>query len=246
MVIDLHKLNALELDIYEKLMAYTKDNKKMTISLAAEICQCSPSKISKFVKKLGFDNFKQFVGFTQGVPLSEKKVSNELERIRDFTMNFDSGIVENFISMLDQHEKIILFGYGPSYICAQYFEYKLRIHSENFVVAIPDSITAMSQLDNNTLLVVFSATGRFASFKTICDQAKMVNCDILLIVEEYHPQLLSDYETVYFLTDGVQDPELAPHEKSRVAFFIFIEEVILALIKRNQKKSSLQSEAEEK
>lgn len=239
MIIDLNKLNTLEYNIYKKLMLYTKDNKNLKISQAADLCECSPSKISKFVKKLGFDNFKQFVNFTKGLEPPSKEYSSELKRIQDFAESFDTKMVDAFVSLLDHHEKIILFGYGPSYICAQYFEYKLRIHSENFVVAIPDMITAMSQLDQTTLLVVFSTTGRFASFKTICDHAKEKNCDILLIVEEYHPQLLDEYDNIFFLTQTTQDPEMAPHEKSRVIFFIFIEEVILQLIKRNRKKNNL-------
>lgn len=238
MIIDLDKLNTLERDIYHRLMLYTKDNKGLKITQAAELCGCSTSKISKFVKKLGFDNFKQFVSFTQGETPPQKKNATELERIRDFTENFDTEMVDTFVSMLDNYEKIVLFGYGPSYICAQYFEYKLRIHCDKFVVAIPDMITAMRQLDDTTLLVVFSATGRFASFKTICDQAKQVGCDIVLLVEEYNPALLEDYDNIFFLTESTQSSELRPYEKSRTIFFIFIEEVIFRLIERNNEKNT--------
>lgn len=236
MIIDLNKLNALEHNIYDKLILYTKENQSLKITKAAELCGCSTSKISKFVKKLGFENFKQFVNFTQGEDPPQKEISNELERIRNFTEEFDSKMVDAFVSLLDSHAKIILFGYGPSYHCAQYFEYKLRIHCDKFIVAIPDVITAISQVDSNTLLVVFSATGRFASFKEICDEAKRKNGDILLIVEEYHPELLNDYENIFFLTHSTQSSELAPYEKSRIVFYIFIEEVIFKLLERNKNK----------
>lgn len=238
MIIDLNKLNPLEQDIYNKLMVYTKDNASLKIAEASSLCGCSTSKISKFVKKLGFDNFKQFVTFTQGKELPRKEHSSELERIRDFTEKFDSNVVDNFIDLLDKHKKIIIFGYGPSYYCAQYFEYKLRIQYDAFIISVPDIVTAQNLIDDTTLLVILSTTGHFASFKDICEKTKEKGGDILLIVEEYHTDLLNDYDNICFLTDSTQSSELAPHEKSRTVFFIFIEEVIFQLLKR--KKLSLQ------
>ena len=51
-------LNKLEQQIHKKLVEYSKTNELIRINQAAEICDCSVSKISKFVRKLGFDNYK--------------------------------------------------------------------------------------------------------------------------------------------------------------------------------------------
>ncbi len=234
MILDLNKLNALEKEIYGQLTEYAKDNSTLKITEAAVLCNCSASKISKFVKKLGFDNFKQFVAFIRGETLPLKKSSNELQRIRDFTTSFDPQNVDTFISLLDTHKKIILFGYGPSYYCAQYLEYKLRIQSDAFIMTVPDIVTAENLIDDTTLLVILSTTGHFASFKNICEKTKENGGDIFLIVEEYHPELLHDYDNICFLTDTTQSADLAPHEKSRIVFFIFIEEVIFEIIRRTK------------
>ena len=235
MIIDWKKLNPLEQSIYKQLVLYAGENTSIKISEAALYCGCSVSKISKFVKKLGFDNFKQFAAFLQGKEPEKKSCSSELERIRQFTEEFDFRIVENFIEQLEKHKKIIILGYGPSYYCAQYFEYKLRLQSEAFIIAVPDLVTAKELMDSTTLLVVFSATGHFTSFQEICEEAKIKGCDTLMIVEEYHVDLLEQYENVCFLTHSAQPSELKPYEKSRTVFFIFIEEVIFRILERKGK-----------
>lgn len=235
MIIDRKKLNPLEQSIYEQLVAYAEENTGIKISEAALYCGCSVSKISKFVKKLGFENFKQFAAFLQGKEPEKKVCSSEMERIRQFTEEFDFHIVENFIEQMERHKKIIILGYGPSYYCAQYFEYKLRLQSDAFIIAVPDLVTAKELMDSATLLVILSATGHFTSFQEICEEARMKGCDTLMIVEEYHADLLEQYENVCFLTHSVQSPELKPYEKSRTVFFIFIEEVIFRLLERKGK-----------
>lgn len=232
MIIDLTKLNSLEQEIYHKIMQHAKENGTLKITEAAEVCECSTSKISKCVKKLGFENFKQFINFALGKTPAEKKYSNELMRIRNYTEEFDEKLVDYFISLIDIHEKIIILGYGPSYHCAQYFEYKLRIQCDSFIIAVQDLVTAQNLVDNNTLLVILSTTGHFTSFKEICDETKKKGGDVLLLVEEYHPHLLEYYDNICFLTNTTQSADLKPHEKSRIVFFIFIEEVIFKLLER--------------
>jgi len=234
LIFGLNRLNPLEHQIYDNLIPHLKNSDHLKITEAAEICGCSSSKISKFVKKMGFDNYKQFAAFIRGESLPEKKVSSEMERICRFAEQFDPALVDTFLDQFDRHEKIVLFGYGPSFICAQYFEYKLRIHSDKFIVAIPDIITASRRLDDKTLLVIFSTTGKFASFQAVCEEARQNGCDILLIAEEYNQKLIDDYENILFLTNSTQSQQLKPYEKSRTCFIIFIEEVIFALMERNQ------------
>ncbi|HYE11071.1 MAG TPA: RpiR family transcriptional regulator, partial [Patescibacteria group bacterium] len=139
--IDFSKLNQLEHKIYNRLLECSKLHSDLKITQAADLCSCSVSKISKFVKKLGFTNYKQFMDFLYGKEISQKKTSSELERIKLFIDDFDASLVEEFIELMNNHEKIILFGYGPSFICAQYFEYRLRVCSSKFILAVGDEIS---------------------------------------------------------------------------------------------------------
>lgn len=238
--IDMNKLNPLEFQIHNKLIDSSKNIDNLKIAQAAEICGCSVSKISKFVKKLGFENYKQYINFLYGREIPQEKSSNELERVKNFIDNFDYSLVNEFIEMINTHDKIILLGYGPSFICTQYFEYKLRINTSKFVISVPDQISAERLIDENSLIVIFSTTGKFQPFDRIHKYAIEHNAKVLLIIEEYNPSILDDYEKIFMLTTSTQSDDFKPHEKSRVIFFIFIEEVIRQIIYNNRKKDDLE------
>lgn len=240
--IDFNKLNPLELQIYETLLAFSKDNSNIKITQAAEVCDCSVSKISKFVKKLGFINYKQYMDFLYGKEIPQKKSSSELERIKNFIDDFDIALVDEFIELMNSYEKIILFGYGPSFICTQYFEYKLRINTNKFVISVPDEISLETLIDDNSLLVIFSTTGKFKSFEKIYNLSKESNCQVLLIAEEYNASLLSNCDKFFWLSKFSQSNDLKPHEKSRITFFIFIEEVIQHIIFNSRQETSDKNE----
>lgn len=231
-------LNEFEKRILETLNLECKKNKKLRIISAAELCVCSTSKISKTVKKLGFNNYKQYVNFINDEYIPEKPASNEFDRIRDFLDNFDLTMVDKFIELLDKHDKILLFGYGPSLFCAQYLEFKLRLFINKTVITITDEFSAASLIDEKTLLIIFSATGGFSSFDNLKKIAREKGGDLLLLIEEYNTSALSDDCQVLFLTDTFQTFTTVPYQKSRIVFFIFIEEVIQHIIKRNENSAA--------
>lgn len=230
--VNIEQLNDLEKQIYDTLSAECRKNKNLRISQAAALCNCSTSKISKTIKKLGFSNYKQYVCFMNGEFVPDKIISSEFERIKTFLDNFDLTVIDEFINLLDSHSKILLFGYGPSLYCAQYFEFKLRLFINQTVITISDELSAASLINDDTLLVIFSATGSFSSFENLKSIARKKNADVLLLIEEYNPSALSDDCQVLFLTDTVQSFTVIPYEKSRIVFYIFIEEVIQHLIRR--------------
>lgn len=228
--IDLNNLNPLEKDIYNTLNQKALTIRNIKIIQAAEYCGCSISKISKVVKKLGFKNYKQFMSFLYGETISVTFTSNELNRLKQFIDDFDSKVVDDFIDLINKHERIILFGYGPSYIVAQYFEYKLHTITNKYSIAMQDALSVKNMADNKSLLVIFTATGTFKSFEDIYRTAKEKDCTVSVISEEYNPSLVNTCDNLFWLSKYNQPNELKPHEKSRTIFFIFIEEVIHKLM----------------
>lgn len=224
--IDSNNLNPLEHQIYENLMEYSKHNPKFRITEAAEICGCSVSKISKFVKKLGFTNFKQYLEFLYGgeVPITQE--SDELGRIKKFIDEFDTDLTDEFLELINGHDRIVFFGYGPSLLCAQYFEYRLRTCSNKLVMAVSDEISVTSMVDENTLLIILTVTGTFQSFENVYHDAKNKGCDVAMVVEEYNTALFDQCDKIFWLSKNPQPSYLKPYEKSRTIFFIFLEEVI--------------------
>lgn len=68
------KLNNLEKNIIETINNSDKISGKLKIYEAAEIAEVSTSKISKLSKKLGFDNYKQFIKYlSKETPLPQKR-----------------------------------------------------------------------------------------------------------------------------------------------------------------------------
>jgi DNA-binding MurR/RpiR family transcriptional regulator len=228
--IDFSRLNSFEQQIYERLLEGSKLHSDLKITNAADLCGCSISKISKLVKKLGFTNYKQFMDFLYGRELSQKKTSSELERIKHFIDDFDPALVDEFIELMNSHERIILFGYGPSFICAQYFEYRLRSCSGKFIQVVGDEISVETMVDQNTLLVIFTTTGTFRSFENVYRISKEKSCKVLTIAEEYNASLLENCDRIFWLCKYPQPQGLKPHEKSRTVFFIFIEEILHKLV----------------
>lgn len=233
--IDFSKLNPLEKQIHDQLLKYSEIHPDIKINKAAEMCDCSASKISKFVKKLGFANYKQYMDFLYGKEVFPKNSSGELERIKNFINEFDPSLVDDFIELLNKHDKVILFGYGPSFICAQYFEYKLRISTNKFISTAPDEISVETMVDEKTLLVVLTTTGAFRSFENVYQLSKKKGCEVLLIAEEYNTSLMSNFDHIIWLSRFPQSDDLKPHEKSRTVFFIFIEEIVQRLLNTNNK-----------
>ena len=230
--IDVSSLNPLEKRIHEQLMQFSENRETMRIHEAAELCQCSVSKISKFVKKLGFKNYKQYLDFLYGREIERCEQSGELKRVRTFIDAFDPALVEELLALIDTHQKVILFGYGPSMLCAQYFEYRFRNCSDKMVLAISDEVAIDNMVDDATLLLILTETGRFHSFQPVYSSCSKNGGTVAIIAEEYNTELFNQCDRIFWLSPDPQPSQLKPYEKSRTLFFIFLEEIIQKLLKR--------------
>lgn len=224
-------LNLLDKEIHNCILAECKNNDSLTITEAAKLCHCSASKISKFVKKLGFNNYKQYRDYICGRKTPFKTCSNEFERIHRFLDTFDDSIVSKFVEKIRSYKKIALFGYGPSKYCAQYLQFKLHLFFDQSIILIDDELSAASLIDQDTILIIFSATGAYNSFRTFQQITQENNAGFLLLVEEYNTSIIPTYGEIIFLTDTFQTISSVPYEKSRIIFFIFIEEVSAYLLR---------------
>lgn len=234
--INLKKLNDLELSVHNKLSEIIKEKDHLKILEAAEYCNVSSSKVSKLVRKLGFESFKQYKQFFGGQPIiqEDKKTSNELERLKHFIENFDTTLVEEFLTLYKKYNRIVLFGLGPSYICVEYFAYKLALVSGKHILVSQGEDHAKHLVDEDTLLIVFSVTGKFTSFENLFDGVKAKGAEILLILEEYDNSSALEADNIFYLTQSAQNEKLLPYEKTRTVFFIFIEEVIAKLLAEHE------------
>jgi DNA-binding MurR/RpiR family transcriptional regulator len=231
--VDLKALNTREKEIYETLLTQQSSQEVLRIEKAAELCDCSVSKISKFVKKLGFQNFKQYRNFLNGNMMDEREATSELQRIGHFVSTFDASLVAQLYSLIENHSKIILFGYGPSLLCAQYFAYRFRNCSDKVTMAVSDEVAIAKMVDNTTLLIIITETGKFHSFAQVYTSAKSRGCEVAMIVEEYHAELMDQCDRIFWLSTLPQPGYLKAYEKSRTLFFIFLEEIVQQFLMRS-------------
>lgn len=227
--VDFDALNPLERRIHGLLAKHAETAPTIRIKHAAELCGCSVSKISKLAKKLGFSSYKQYVDFLCGVDLPTSEASTEIDRLRRFLDGFDRTMVDDLVELIQRHEKLLLLGSGPSLLCAQYFEYRLMTCTDKVTIATQDDLIAASNTDDKTLLLILTVTGSFRSYEKIYRDTKAKGGDVAVLIEEYHPFLIRQFDKVFCLTNEAQPDDLHPHEKTRTAFFIFMEEVIREL-----------------
>jgi DNA-binding MurR/RpiR family transcriptional regulator len=223
---DQSTLNPLEKKIHEILLRQKDVADTLRINQAAQLCDCSVSKISKFVKKVGFHNYKQYMGFLAGKNPVHAVQTNELQRVSNFLAQFDTTLVDDLYTLIQNHRKIVLFGYGPSLLCAQYFEYRFRNCSDKTTMAVSDPVAVINMVDETSLLIIITETGRFHSFQDVYNASKAKGCDVVIVVEEYNTELLTQCDKIFWLSTFQQPTHLKAYEKSRTLFFIFLEEIV--------------------
>jgi len=236
MKIQLNRLNDLELRIHQQLTMESQEKPNLTITEAARLTEVSPSKISKLVKKMGFSGYKEYFRFLTGKELvKRKRMNSEFARIQEFMENFDESAVDYLVDLIQQSEKILLFGYGPTNFCMEYFEYKLNFTLNKNVIRVSQPTLIPDLLTKDSLLLIFSVAGKFASFDPLFEEAKKHQAKSLLVMEELNTDLSLDASEIIFLTKSHQDEQLKSHEKTRTILLMFIEEVIRKLSKEDDR-----------
>ena len=224
--VDANRLNRLEKQILETLRAYAKTNPAPKIVEAAQICGCSVSQVSKAVKKAGFGGYKAYIRYLYYGERPKTEALVEIERLKRILEEFDVALVDEFVELLRGHQKVVLFGYGPSAICAQYVEYKLRF-CVDAVVAVPrDETSLRSMVDETTLLVILTTTGQYRSFHDVSLHAQQQGADVVVVSEEFNSVLMEDCTRYFVLAHHKQSDTLEPYQKTRTVFFIFFEQVV--------------------
>lgn len=228
--IDETRLNSSERATLQTLSCYADDNPAPTIVEAARVCGCSVSHVSKAVRKAGFHGYKQYMRYLYFRDYPQDQTLDELARLKRFLDDFDPVLVDEFVGLVRSHRRIIFFGYGPSMICAQYFEYKLRLCTQSYVATAPDEQSVRSMVDSESLLVIITATGRYRSFKALSGYARDRGADVVVVSEERNPVLGRLGGRYMSLSNHNQPDSLEPHEKTRTVFFIFFEQVVQKIL----------------
>lgn len=147
------KLNKIDENIARILYSERHDIANKNISEVAEHCNVSPSKITKYCKKIGLDGFKElkFKMMTYDVVPSSTSQSflSLRQKNEEFWEKFDYQKFDEFKQLLLETEKIVFFGKGPSYHLSEFFAPRLRILLNKEVNSYVDDLLMDMELENN-------------------------------------------------------------------------------------------------
>ena len=229
---DLKKLNPLEQKIHASITELIANNPEITITEAAFHYGCSPSKISKYIKKLGFPGYKQYRNFVSGTAQAQNNPFDEIGRLQNFLNSFDIAIADHFIDLILKSPKILLFGYGPSYYAAQYLQIRLSWNLNCNAVSLMESDAVDLMADGNTLVIILTTSGRFASFQELLEKVHMKGARSLILIEERNTDLVFEHSEVIYFTNTRQNSSSIPYYKSRAIFFLLTEIVTQRYLER--------------
>lgn len=170
--------------IADVLLGNINEIDQMSIEKVAELCNISKSKLSKFVKKIGFGDYKEFrdlvknekyrsgyYGYEDKLPagryLAKESWDSYMQILhRDldcFSDRIDMNMVRRLASAIREHTEVAAFGSVYSQTVAMDFMYRLAeegkiIRTYTYDLAQEEY---MKNMDKNTLAIIFSNSGQY-------------------------------------------------------------------------------------
>lgn len=170
--------------IAEILLNHIDEIDSMSIDKVAELCDVSKATLSKFVKKLGFDDYKEFreisrkenvrsgyYGYEDKLPMWryiakdgwEKYMSILQEDIRIFSDSIDQNSLQQLGKALYEYKEVAAFGSVYSQTVAMDFMYRM-VDEGKYIRTYTDDIKQEEYLKNmgeDALVIIFSNSGQF-------------------------------------------------------------------------------------
>ncbi|WP_046209551.1 MurR/RpiR family transcriptional regulator [Vibrio sp. ECSMB14105] len=230
-------LNNLEKKILREITPILEKESNISISKASEQLNISPSKLSKFVRRMGFENFKEFKRLhNKNIDIENSEDSaiknSHLSSIQIFLDSFDRDLVDSFSIEMEKYQNIVLYGAGPSFACAVYFSDRIQMTTHKRSTAVSDMNMLQHYCNQDTLLITLSTSGLYDSYTNLINVnagEKLFLFEDLITLPE-----LANYK-VFYLTRGSKNNKVTQYKRPRTLFFIFLEEVINKLIQNVEK-----------
>ncbi|MBY9077348.1 MurR/RpiR family transcriptional regulator [Paenibacillus sp. CGMCC 1.18879] len=165
---------------------------EVSIGKMAELCSVSKSKISNFIRDLGFDDYSDFRleayrerqkevyiedGSTVNVTdfMLEYGTEHYIEILRQDMSNLLSKIdyaqIAELVTNIHEYKKVAAFGKCYSETAAMNLQYKMSFYRKFIYTTINDrkQDKYIEEADENTLLIIFSNKGRYISMHQSMD-----------------------------------------------------------------------------
>lgn len=170
--------------IAETLLANINEIDKLSIDSVAELCNISKSKLSKFVKRIGFNDYKEFrdlvknekyrsgyYGYEDKLPMGRyiakegwepylKILHQDLDCFMEKT---DQNMIRSLAKALYEYEEVATFGSVYSQTAAVDFMYRMAEEGKYIRTYTYDleQEEYMKNMDKDTLVIIFSNSGQY-------------------------------------------------------------------------------------
>lgn len=162
------KCSAQEEDILKYLKENLADLPKYTLSSIADNTYCSTTSVTRLIKKLGFDNYRELQYAI--------KMANENNEKAPMIGQIEYS---KFVGHLDKNQCIYIYGKGASQISAHYLFRKLLKAGYN--ASLIDEIDLLYSLFNRTVIIISNSGHTSSVIETVQDIKAINRCQIFAI-----------------------------------------------------------------
>lgn len=171
---------------------------EITIDDMAQMCNVSKSTISKFIRDLGFEGYKDFrmaavelkkkerylwydtinitdFALEQGIESYQKVLQEDLDRL---FKNIDYKKIEQIADDIHNYSKIAAFGQLYSLTPAMNLQYKMSYYRKTIYVtrSLKKQNDYVEKADEDTLIIVFSNQGGYINYQLASDDIERKAC----------------------------------------------------------------------
>lgn len=223
------KLSKTEYSISEKINEHTSEVIGMSISELAFFCDVSPSKITKYSKKLGFTGYKELQFFlTRNTERSYTKTTSleyQREKIMDFFMSFDENKLQEFMNKIQSSDKVYLYGRGPSLKVNEYFVPRLRVATNKNIISNYDEYLFdidLAKDEPNKLMIILTISGKTKKIHEIIDYCRKRKIETI-VISAYSNHILERDADLYINLLSKKEQFDRRIIRGRTMFFLYLE-----------------------
>ncbi|MGL4589127.1 MAG: MurR/RpiR family transcriptional regulator [Mycoplasmatales bacterium] len=232
------KLSQTEYNISQLIEANISTIIGMSITEIAEFCSVSPSKITKYCKKLGLSGYKELqyeLRHKRHEDLNDNSpFEYQREKILSFFSNYDQTKIEELISLIDSSEKVYFYGRGPSLKVAEYFAPRLHLATSKSFVSNYDEYLFdldLAKVEENKLMVVLTVSGKTQKIHEILKLCKSRNIRTV-VISGYVNNILERESDLYINLLSRKERYDRRIIRGRTLFYIYLEILTQELMDR--------------
>lgn len=244
--------------IADYIMQNNREAKFLTISLLAERIGVSESMITKFVRTLGFEGFKEFKIYLatdsrgEGKELIYGEISlkddvksictkiynNNMRALKDSLRVLDFGNVDKAAELIVKAEKIFFYGSGSAAVAitnAQMRLYRLGLSCFSYSDSHAQIVSA-SLLRKNDVAIGISNSGRSVDIVKALEIARKGGAQTICITNNLETPI-TKHSSVTLFTSTYDSEELSESLHSRIAELSLIDSLYVVVASKMGKRA---------